>query len=131
MIIGMETSSGGGGSAPELVWVNNSPTSSFSAQTINESTTGWVSGKHVADYDGFIILGQYDTSHNGQTFTYIPVSTPTFAPTLNYRYFASASSSDNGAQGRQVSFSSGIVIGSNNSTIPLYIWGIKGTLSNS
>ena len=123
---------GGGGSAPELIWVNPSPTSAFSAQTITENTSGWVSGKRLADYDGIIILGQYDLSHTGKIFTYFPKNVPTFVSDFNYRFFFSSGPTATGAQGRPMTLSdAGIVINSGELGIPLYIWGVKGVLSNS
>ena len=130
----LSNSGGGGGGtlAPELIWVNPSPTSAFSAQTITENTSGWVSGKRLADYDGIIILGQYDSSHYGKMFTYFPKNVPTFASDFNYRFFFPANSTGNTAQGRPMTLSdAGIDVGSRELGIPLYIWGVKGVLSNS
>ena len=35
---------------PVLLWTNPNPTNTFVAQTITESSSGWVSGKHLSDY---------------------------------------------------------------------------------
>ena len=147
MLIKMETSGGGGGaSAPELVWANpslpNLANTTFAAQTLNESSSGWVSGKHVADYDGFIVLTHYtaenvsSSSTRGETFTYIPASTPTFAPTYNnHAWGVAANNTTTAGSSRTFEVNNGIVIGAgtggNNFCLPMYIWGVKGSLSNS
>lgn len=143
----VEGKCGGGSSAPELIWANpNLPNLSgktFAAQTLTESSEGWVSGKHIADYDGFIILTHYSAEDlsgsptRGETFTYLPATTPSYAINLNNRFWASAAnnSTTTGA-GRTFEVNNGLVIGGASAggagfCLPLYIWGVKGALSNS
>ena len=125
-------SGGGGGSAPELIWENPNKTTSFSAQTVNESSTGWVSGKHYADYDGFIIAAcNHATSALLLSLNYITdVSSLTDISSMYKPYLMHPES----AIYRAVELlSNGISIKSCASgdtyIIPYYIWGVKGELS--
>lgn len=137
MLVRMQTNSGGGGvSAPELIWENPNPSSSsgFSGQTIDENATGWKSGKSLADYDGFIIasVDYYTMSSKKRTTSYLikdvtgmSVVGALYSPVLPYADSSSVPS-------RSLSYSNGIVIGNcsggNVYIVPLYIWGVKGTL---
>jgi len=147
MIVGMETLSGGGGSgAPELVWVNpnvsNMEGVSFASQTLNESSSGWVSGKSIADYDAFIIATVYNTSSytgRGACLSYVANDVSALAApfTTNYVPIATArnTSSGNTVYARNVTLSSsGITFdssGGDSVNVPMYIWGVKGALTTS
>ena len=52
---------------PVLLWTNPNPRNNFGAQTINESSTGWVSGKHLSDYDMLEILYAWSTESSVST----------------------------------------------------------------
>ncbi len=57
---------GGGGTVnkPDLIWSNPSDTTGQSAQTITSSSSGWVSGKNLADYQALIFDCRRTTTTN-------------------------------------------------------------------
>ena len=133
------SSGGGGGSAPELIWENPNPTSAtgFIGQTIDENATGWKSGKTLADYDGFIIaaVDYYTMSSRKRTTSYLikdvtgmSVVGALYSPVLPYVDSSAVPS-------RSLSYNNGIVIGNCSGghvyIVPLYIWGVKGTLTET
>ena len=128
----------GGSGAPELIWTNPNPYQAFSAQTLTPSSSGWVSGKDISNYDG-VIVGTYEYAAQGSTrdssLNYIPKDSSVLSgsnlSTLHTDYIETKNSY---SFPRTVSFTSnGISFTAPNSNynIPLYIWGVKGELAFS
>lgn len=53
---------------PVLLWTNPNPSYNFSEQTIIESSGGWVSGKHLSDYNALEIHTNYNPGGNETYF---------------------------------------------------------------
>ena len=126
---------GGGTSAPELIWANPTKVQQFLPQTINENSSGWVSGKHFSDYDAFIIASvNYYSGPVSLVMNYI---TDASALTDISSLYKKAITHYNAAPYRDITLSSsGIGFAACNTgnayMIPYYIWGIKnGSLSYS
>lgn len=119
------------GGEPVLLWSNPSPTQAFAQQTINESSSGWVSGESIADYDYFLIITKWYTTVNYKTINTVQKNVTSLLSS------ASKDSIDAGTQiGRRVVTSSdtGVVIGTgynntnggdNQACIPVEIRGCK------
>lgn len=140
------SSGGGGGSAPELLWVNpdnetikTSTSYSFAAQTINENSNGWKSGKHISDYKQFLFGCCYTRGRQDLPFSFMLISTQdglsSIWTLMNNRVGANNNNTTGGSF-RDVTISnSGIAFGAagggNSFGIPMYIWGIKDDMSFS
>ena len=140
------TLGGGGGNAPELLWVNpnisNLAGVSFAAQTINENSSGWVSGKQLSDYDGFIfgtLFNSSDYNTRGANLGYVTRDVSSLATPFpnNYVPCIVARNVPNGTANhvRNITISSsGLDIststGGDTTCVPMYIWGVKGDLTN-
>ena len=133
------SSGGGGGSAPELVWVNPSQYSvEFPQTTIDESNSNWISGKVFSDYDGFIIATldvYYNQASRKVGLSYIAMDLSECSD-VEARYSAVLRTTSADTAFRSVTVSSNsLTIGACSSgnlyIIPWYIWGVKGALSNS
>lgn len=57
----------------EQLWVNPASYNNFPAQTITESSSGWVSGKHLSDYSTIIVCFRENTSTDTWHTVYCPV----------------------------------------------------------
>ena len=144
----MAVGTGSGSGAPELVWVHPSapnPTGTFAAQTINESSTGWVSGKHIDDYDGFIVAVVYNNispSTRGRNLGYIVKDATTLPDPFSSKYTYSVGTPNTSQKsasatvyGRYMEVTAnGIEIASqldvgNDYDVPVYIWGVRGELT--
>lgn len=138
MLVRASSGSGGGGgsSEPELIWANPNQYSAFASQTVDPSTSGWVSGKSVSDYDGFIIA-YIDYAYNQPSrrvgMAYIDKDVTGMAD-ISARYSAVLTyTTGEAVSPRHVTMAAnGITFdGSGLYIVPWYIWGVKGVLSNT
>lgn len=142
MLVKMNCSSGESEiSAPELLWVcPNIDQSSYGAITINESSEGWVSGKHWNDYDGFLIATRSSQSEADKRaeICYVVKDITTISDTefvTEHNLGGGAQIFTVGMYGRPYTLlSDGISIEAGQGygspyARPWYIWGVKGELT--
>ena len=138
----------GGINAPELIWSNPDISQSFipsgTTRDISENSDGWISGKHLADYDALLVSTRYYTSARQDLDTYIIHYIPMYDisdiyPNYYRALLAVAPPSDNRfpsvlGGGRMISINNNIItinfcnVGEVYD-IPIHIWGIKGELT--
>ena len=121
--------SGGGDFSEELLWTNPNPSANFSAQTINESSSGWVSGKSLSDYSYIGI--KFASSHTTSGYVYTTFWFKKGEIDRNSTWSTSAGSTGSAFRGRIITdiTNSGVVfgdaVGGTSYGTPYTIWGLR------
>lgn len=129
----LQVGSGGSGTNVtfDKIWENPSKTSAFSATTITSSSSGWVSGKSIADYDYFAIVSKsaYNGDNKPRTVTIVKKN----GLAQGFSYTSDSADSlrrvtitDSSIAFTKTIYGTSTATTYNNYCLPLYVLGVKG-----